>query len=214
MDQNSFALVVDRNPNCRAKLKRCLERAFPAIRVDTAGGFSHGRLLLEQCSYYVGLIAADLPDGHGFDLMARAQMGTRRMHIVATAGNCDDISFSRAMRAGAEGFVLREETEDDLVPRLRGLSRGSPPLSPPVARHLMRAFVRAPVEQALVEHGLTPKEVEVLAALAKGLRVRQAARTLGVSENTVRTHVKHVYSKLNISTRAEATRAALRAGLG
>jgi DNA-binding NarL/FixJ family response regulator len=211
--QHNQALVVDSHPNSRAKLKRCLERAFPDIHVDTAGGFSHARYLLDQSAYYVGLIAADLPGDHGFDLMALAQTGAQRVHVVATAADCDDLAFAKALRAGAEGFVLREDTEDDLVPRLRGLSRGSPPLSPSVVRHLMRAYVRAPAEQLPLHHGLTPKEMEVLAALAKGLRVRQVAQTMDVSENTVRTHVKHAYSKLNISSRAEAARAALRLGL-
>jgi DNA-binding NarL/FixJ family response regulator len=92
------------------------------------------------------------------------------------------------------------------------MASGYPPLSPQLARYLVRAYVRSP-DGASPSVELTVKEREVLKALATGNRVSEAAEQLGVTKNTIQTHVRRVYSKLNISSRAEATAVATRIGL-
>lgn len=213
MSQFNRALVVESFAPCRLKLKGLLERAFPSIAVDTAGSDIHGGELLSRTHYYLALISVDLCNEGGFRLISQAHASAPPVHVVAISASCADGRFSKALSAGAEGYLLTDEDADDLLPRLRGVSRGHPPLSPQAARHLMRTYRCSPALTTTPVSDLSLKERQVLSVVAQGLRVKKIAERLNVSESTVQTHIKHIYSKLDISSRAEATIAASRIGL-
>ena len=211
MHQFNQALIVDLNREGRERLRYIVERAFPGIATHTAGDPISARSMLQRHDYQLVLVATDSACEEACKLIARAH-APRRAHVVALAEDCNELRLAAVLRAGAEGYLVKGEDTEDLVLRLRGLARGSPPLSPLAARQLVKTCVRsAPMPAASPE--LTTKEREVLAVLARGVKLRQAADDLGVSYNTVATHVKRLYSKLNVSTRAEATLAATRIGL-
>lgn len=212
MHQFSQALIVDIQREDRERLRRIVERAFPGIAVHSAGDPVSARSLLQRHDYQLVLVESGSACEEACGLIALAHDGLRPAHVVATADDCNEQRLAAVLRAGAEGYLVKGEEAEELVLRLRGLARGNPPLSPLAARQLLKTCVRAtPAPAAATE--LTLKEREVLAVLARGVKLRQAADDLGVSYNTVATHVKRLYSKLNVSTRAEATLAATRIGL-
>lgn len=116
------------------------------------------------------------------------------------------ISYGSPLREGAKPKAL--------VRQLQGIREGRPPLSPAVACRILPFFRQAKPDLALQETvALTPREREVRALLARGLSIAEAARMLAISHHTVEDHVKHIYRKLNITSRPEAALRAKNLGL-
>jgi DNA-binding NarL/FixJ family response regulator len=130
--------------------------------------------------------------------------------IVTTVYADDDHLFS-ALRAGAQGYLLKDQSRERLTEQLRGILHGEPPLSPSIARRLMRTFT-APAQHR-EDSGLTAREIEVLTLIANGHTLKDVGKALGISRFTVGDHVKMIYRKLNVASRAEAALQAARLGI-
>ncbi|MBN8483111.1 MAG: response regulator transcription factor, partial [Xanthomonadales bacterium] len=199
------ALVVDDLAPSRDWLARSVARAFPGIAVRLAADIATARAQLEPRPD-LALIDLGLPDGSGVGLIeVLAARGT--LCVVATVFD-DDAHLFPALRAGAEGYVLKDQAQESLGDLLRGIADGQPPLSPSIARRLLREFQPAP--RATDDVALSPRETDVLRLIAKGLSVPEVATMLGLTRNTTAGYVKDVYRKLSVSSRAEATLEAAR----
>lgn len=128
--------------------------------------------------------------------------------LVLTVYDSDDEVF-RALCAGASGYLLKTTPPARLLESLKEIASGGAPMSPEVARRILRLFreVRPP-EQA--SYRLTPQEHELLKLLVDGHHKKTAADALGISVNTVSFHLKHVYEKLQVHSKTEAVAKALR----
>lgn len=199
------ALVVDDLAPSRDWLARSVERAFPGIAVRRAADLAGARAQLEPRPE-LALVDLGLPDGSGIELIeVLAAHGT--LCVVATVFD-DDAHLFPALRAGAQGYVLKDQAQDSLGDLLRGIAAGQPPLSPSIARRLLREF--QPVAQSAEDVALSPRETDVLRLIAKGLTVPEVATMLGLTRNTTAGYVKDIYRKLSVTTRAEATLEAAR----
>ncbi len=212
MSPFDWALVVDDLASSRDWLARATQIAFPGIRIALAASLAQARALCEPPPP-LALIDLGLPDGSGVRLIEQLQpLGC--LCVVATVFD-DDAHLFPALHAGAQGYVLKDQTPEALAAMLAGIAAGQPPLSPSIARRLLRHFappVSAPAPAAM-ETTLTARETEVLRLIAKGLSVGEAADLLGLSRHTVAGYLKDIYRKLSVSSRAEATLEALRRGL-
>jgi DNA-binding NarL/FixJ family response regulator len=136
--------------------------------------------------------------------------------VVATIFD-DDAHLFPALRAGAQGYLLKDQPPEQLVKQLRGISEGHPPLSPSIARRLLEHFHVAQQLPASVFDAeclqLSPREREVLVHLARGISIADIGVEMAISRHTVSDHVKNIYRKLNISSRAEAALQAKNMGL-
>jgi DNA-binding NarL/FixJ family response regulator len=132
--------------------------------------------------------------------------------VVATVFD-DDAHLFPALRAGAQGYVLKDQSREQLADMLRGIVAGQPPLSPSIARRLLRQFRTVADVAAAPAESLTAREREVLGLIGKGLTVPATAQALGISRHTCVGYVKEIYRKLEVGSRAEATLAASRLGL-
>jgi DNA-binding NarL/FixJ family response regulator len=116
----------------------------------------------------------------------------------------DNEHVFEALRNGATGYVLKTTPPDDLIDALGQLHAGGSPMSSAIARRVVEAFHRAPLVPDH-ETPLTPREEEILDLLVQGFRYREIGEQLFISLDTVRTHVRHVYEKMHVRSRAEAT---------
>jgi DNA-binding NarL/FixJ family response regulator len=179
------------------------------------------------------LVDLELPDGNGLDLLS-ALTPYPATKIVTTLYSDDDHLFP-ALQCGADGYLLKEDRFEVLVEELQKIVRGQPPLSPAIARRLLTHFrpggdggVRdsgftpladggssRPVafERAPEHERLTPRETEVLTYLSKGFTIKEIASLMGIKWFTVNDHIKSIYRKLNVSSRAEAAVLASKQGL-
>jgi DNA-binding NarL/FixJ family response regulator len=134
--------------------------------------------------------------------------------VMLTTFDLDEYVYE-AMRAGASGFLLKTAPPDQLAGAVRAVVAGDSLLAPEITRRLLDAFVRRPPPgsgpQGLEE--LTKRELEVLELVASGLSNAEIAQRLYVSDTTVKTHVAHVFAKLNVRDRAQAVIATYESGL-
>jgi two-component system, NarL family, nitrate/nitrite response regulator NarL len=183
------------------------------------------------------LVDLELPDGNGMELLAElAQYPATK--IVTTLYSDDDHLFP-ALQRGADGYLLKEDRFEVLVEELQKIVRGQPPLSPAIARRLLTHFRDGPggaegglapdaglrgigtspaqrpvpLEKPLDHERLTPRETEVLTYLSKGFTIKEIASLMGIKWFTVNDHIKSIYKKLNVSSRAEAAVLASKQGL-
>ncbi|MBX3689120.1 response regulator transcription factor [Dokdonella sp.] len=206
------ALVVDDLASSRDWLAQALALAFPGISIAHAATLAQARAACDPPPP-LALIDLGLPDGSGVALIEHLHpRGT--LCIVATVFD-DDAHLFPALHAGAQGYVLKDQTPQSLAAMLTGIAGGQPPLSPSIARRLLRHFQPLPEAAAVAEPEatLTPRETEVLRLIAKGMSVAETAELLTLSRHTVAGYLKDIYRKLAVGTRAEATMEALRRGL-
>jgi two-component system, NarL family, nitrate/nitrite response regulator NarL len=186
------------------------------------------------------LVDLELPDGNGMELLAEwVQYPATK--IVTTLYSDDDHLFP-ALQCGADGYLLKEDRFEVLVEELQKIVRGQPPLSPAIARRLLTHFRQGapgaagttggnsgpiPLDSGLqssrpmplgrgapLDHErLTPRESEVLTYLSKGFTIKEIASLMGIKWFTVNDHIKSIYKKLNVSSRAEAAVLASKQGL-
>ena len=180
------------------------------------------------------LVDLELPDGNGMELLAELSHYPATK-IVTTLYSDDDHLFP-ALQCGADGYLLKEDRFEVLVEELQKIVRGQPPLSPAIARRLLTHFRHGtghdtqvpesgfmpasfstskpvPIDKPLDHERLTPRETEVLTYLSKGFTIKEIASLMGIKWFTVNDHIKSIYKKLNVSSRAEAAVLASKQGL-
>jgi DNA-binding NarL/FixJ family response regulator len=208
------ALILEDVPAIRDWLGGLLHEIFPGIAVQAASTLAQGRrILADGARPQLALVDLGLPDGSGTALIRELAQMPSPCTIVVTTLFADDEHLFPALRAGAHGYLLKDQPQERLVAALEGILRGEPALSPAIAQRLLRAF-NTPDETAPGSNAvLTPREREVLTLIAKGSRLPDVVQRLGISRHTASDHVKNIYRKLEVTSRAEATLKAVRLGL-
>ncbi len=169
--------------------------------------------LLEQ-QPHVFLVDLALPDGSGFELIARIRKSASECKAVVISVFGDVRNVVRAIELGADGYLLKGAGLEQMTHAIRTVLEGGAPLSPSVASHILgklrgadaKARGGAPVQ-------LTDRERVVLESLAKGLTFKEVAAIHGISHHTVGDHVKAIYKKLSVNSRGEAIYEAAQSGL-
>jgi DNA-binding NarL/FixJ family response regulator len=205
------SLLIEDNSEVRGWLSDLLHRAFPGVTVTEAGTVAAARKKLADQLYTLMLVDIGLPDGSGIDLVHEIRERQPDSFAVVTTIFDDDAHLFAALTAGAHGYLLKEQPEATLIAQLRRVIAGDPPLSPSIARRILQHFQLTPPPPPASP--LSERETDVLRLVAKGLGRVEVGSLLGISPNTVAGHIKNVYRKLNINSRAEATQEAIRLGL-
>jgi len=205
------ALLVEDHEVTRQWLAEMITAAFGDIHVVTASTLEGGRHALQSHHFNLALIDISLPDGNGIDLIREITRHSPETYcVVATIYDDDEHLFS-ALQAGAQGYLVKEQAKDQLLTRLKGILNGDPPLTPAIARRVLRHFRAQDKTSPAVR--LSERETEVLTLIAKGYARGEIAELLGITKNTAASYIKKTYQKLNVSTRAEAALKAARLGL-
>lgn len=216
-------LILEDQPQALNMLKQVLKEVLKTATIDHASDLA---ALAGFCpsDYQLFLVDLRLPDGLSFDyIRSFKQACPDTPAIVTTLYADDDLVFS-AMRSGADGYLLKGDGNERLILSLQRLLQGEPPISPTIARKLMRSFEQLKLgagqhlqpqysDEPDLQEVLTPRQIDVLTLIGKGLLVKQVASHLGISPYTVNDNIKAIYKKLDINSRAEATLHASRGGL-
>ncbi|MET9472873.1 response regulator [Streptomyces sp. NPDC002917] len=144
------------------------------------------------------VVLMDLQLGEGIDgVEATRRIAVTGVHVLVLTTYDTDADITRAIEAGATGYLLKAERPEELFAAIRSAAQGRTTLSPPVASRVM-ARMRSPLPT------LTDRERDILGQLSQGLGNREIARALFISEATVKTHLGRIYDKLGVDTRAGA----------
>ncbi|MCA9664432.1 MAG: response regulator transcription factor [Myxococcales bacterium] len=209
-DRSLRLVLVEDQPTILAQQARLLE-AF-GDELDVVGTARDGARALEVIEAQrpdVVLLDLGLPDIDGIEVTQRIKQRWPKIEILIFTIFDDEERVLQAVRAGASGYLLKGAPVEKIVEALHDVSGGGSVIQPRLARALLRRLQPARAEAAK----LTPRETEILTLIAKGLSNRTAAETLGVSRATIRTHLEHIYAKLDVSNRTEAVTEAIRQGI-
>ncbi len=190
---------------------RSILTAIPDAVVLTAATREEARQLARRHRVQLAIIDLLLPDGSGLDLVreftheAESVGRTPTVCVVRTVFDTDE-QVLQALAAGAQGYLVKGESLELTRLRIAAVMRGEPVVSPAIARRLLAAMVaRGSTPSSIAADGdqvLTARELDVLRRISTGLTVAEVAQELEVSDNTVKTHLKSVYRKLGVRTRA------------
>ncbi|MBL8541825.1 MAG: response regulator transcription factor [Betaproteobacteria bacterium] len=189
----------------------------PELRLFAAvGDLASARQALSKAAPDVLLTDLGLPDGSGVDLIRETARRYPATDIMVITVFNDEDHVLASIEAGATGYILKDSMPEEFVGLIRQLRAGGSPISPVIARQLLKRFkpgVPVPPAGPTAEAALSGRESEVLSLIAKGFSFGEIARLLGVSPHTVTTHVKNIYQKLAVHSRGEAVYEASRMGL-
>lgn len=210
------AILVEDEQHTRARLARVLRQCEAVELVGSAGDVAEARGLLERELPGVLITDLGLPDGNGLELLAwvREHSPDTLCLVITVFG--DESSVVAAIRAGARGYMLKDGTPRQITEAVRELLAGGSPISPPIARYLLERVQDEPAPASRPDDptpALTERELEILRLVARGFSHPEIADLLGISPNTVGTHVRHVYRKLEVQSRSEAVYEAVHLGL-
>jgi DNA-binding NarL/FixJ family response regulator len=211
-------LLVDDEELVRAGFRLILESELDLEVVGEAGNGAEAVELTRNLDPDVVLMDIQMPVMNGLEatreIAALGRSETSRV-LILTTFEVDEYVYE-ALRAGASGFLLKRTPAADLVAGIRVVAAGEALLAPSVTRRLIDQFARRPApdkSDVTVLDALTDREREVLALVARGLSNAEIAEELVLTEGTVKTHVKHIFEKLDLRDRTQAAILAYDIGL-
>jgi DNA-binding NarL/FixJ family response regulator len=198
-------MIVEDDAPIRERMAAALGDDDGLDLVGMAATLADARLLCARLRPMVLITDLMLPDGSGIDLIreVRANDPAAEIMVVSALGN--DQSVLEAVEAGAGGYILKDATSLDLSNAVRELVAGHSPISSSIARTIVRRVQRSAAGTAApAAPKLTAREMDILWGIAKGYTYNDLADALGISRNTVPTHIKNIYRKLEVKSRSEA----------
>jgi DNA-binding NarL/FixJ family response regulator len=210
-------VIADDQALVRAGFRAILEMAGGVEVVAEAATGEEAVSVTRRHQPDVVLLDIQMPRLDGLDAARQILATTSAPRVIMlTTFDLDEYLFE-SMRAGASGFLLKDTPREQLISAVRTVAAGDALLSSPVARRLIERFMTSepgpPTSARDLSGSLSPREVDVWRAMARGLTNAEIAGELFVSESTVKTHVAHILSKLGIRDRLQAVIAAYETGL-
>ncbi|WP_329001145.1 response regulator transcription factor [Kribbella sp. NBC_00709] len=209
-------MVVDDQEMVRAGFSALLDAQPDLQVVGQAGDGAQAVELAAELKPDVILMDVRMPVLDGLAatrrILADSAPGEPPRVVMLTTFDLDDYVYA-ALRAGASGFLLKHSTPDELAAAVRVVAAGDALLAPSVTRRLVEDFARAQPVVPITPVRLTPRETDVLRLVARGLSNRQIADELVLAEQTVKTHVSNILTKLDLRDRAQAVVYAYEAGV-
>lgn len=209
--ENGQALVVEDNPETREWLISCVQSAFPALRIESAADLASAMTLIGREEFDLALVDLGLPDGSGMDLIRALNAKDYPCYIVVATIYDDDRNLFTALKAGAKGYILKDQDRERIASYLQGIKKNRPALSAASSQRLIEHFNSK--GEALEKSNLTRREIDVVCLIGKGYSVDQAAEMLKLSPDTIKGYVKSIYTKLQVTNRSEVTLEAIRLGI-
>ncbi len=210
-------LVIDDHMLFRAGLKSLLERR--KIDVFEAADGGTGIELLAREEFEIILLDLRMPDMSGLEVLHWLRQARIKTPVVMLSTSSEEKDLIESLRLGAQGYLLKDMDPDDLVKSLRNVLDGETVVAPDLTGVLASAVQKevttsnSPTFQS-VRDVLTSREMDVLKDITKGWSNKIIARDLGITDGTVKLHVKSILRKLNVHSRVEAAVIAVEEGLG
>ena len=207
-------LLVDDHAVVRTGLRMLLENEEDIEIVGEAGTGQAALQMVERLQPDMVLMDIGLPDMTGIEVTRQMKQQWPQVAIVALTIHEDEEYFFQMLQAGANGYVPKRAAPEELLTALRTAADGGVYLYPSLARLLVRDYLSGDREAAPAGiDGLTDREQEVLAHLAEGASNQEIADTLNISPKTVARHRENLMRKLNLHSRSELVKYAIRKGI-
>lgn len=203
-------VVVEDHTLVRQSLIKMIDGEPEFEVVGEAGNGDEGLELIRKLKPDVVILDISMPGGSGLEVAAHLRTSAPDVSFLFLTMHEDDASISKAIGLGADGYVLKTASTDELLQALRAVAEGGSYLSPFVARRVMDLAAGKRGSSGL---HLTERELEIIRLLAEGARPAEVAAKLFVSVKTVKNHLTSIYAKLGVKTGAQAIVEAFKLGL-
>lgn len=196
-------LILEDMPDTQKWLEGACKLAFPSVTTSVASNIAAANEFIASQEPDIALIDLQLPDGKGHDFIAVLNAQYPGCLSIVVTIYADEAHLMPSLKAGARGYILKDQSRQRIAEMLKQAVAGELPLSPAAAKLVLNqiANVEIPKEQSIP---LTKREIDVLKLVASGASTPFVAEQLSISKYTVEDHLKQIYRKLGISSRAEA----------
>lgn len=196
--------IVEDNAGIRERWRTRIAASGDCACVAACGSAEEAVATLPQLRPDVVLMDIHLPKASGIECTARLKQVLPSVQVLVVSVYSDTNLVFQALQAGASGYLLKHVSAAELLKAIRDITQGSSPMNGQIARKLIESFQRnAPHSEAMPD--LTAREREVLELLAQGYAYKEIADRLRLSVHTVNAHLRHIYEKLHVRSRGEAT---------
>ncbi|BDU21791.1 response regulator transcription factor [Dyella sp. GSA-30] len=211
--------IVEDDPDFCLAISQAIGAAADMRLARQANTRAQGLAIVQGPPVDVLLVDLGLPDGSGIDVIRAAASQWPSCSILVSTHFGDETHVMRSIEAGAAGYLLKDSSPVRIVEEIRSVASGGSPISPIIARQILARF-----RQGMASTGVTPeptapphllsgREKEVLDLITKGFTAQEIARLMQLSHFTVRSFVRRIYSKLKVTSKAEAIYEARTLGL-
>ncbi len=204
--------IVEDNASVRSNLASLLESVPDIQCVAACRSAEEALAILPSLAPDVVLMDIHLPGQDGIRCLSALRSILPGTQVIMLTVEEDPERVFEALRAGATGYLVKHVAPEVIIGAVLEVRRGGAPMSSQIARLVVTAF-RGPDDAGDALPGLSPRESEVLRLLSRGLRSKEIGDELGIGTGTVNTHVRHIYEKLHVRSRAEAVAKLSRVGV-
>ncbi len=214
MQHHTVAIIEDCPETCRRLIKVITSRPEFSL-IATANTLNSAQRLLHHKIPDILLVDLGLPDGSGIEIIHEITNRSPDTEVMVISVFGDEKHVLDAIEAGAHSYLLKDESDDHIIDSLHQILQGGSPMSPTIARHLLRRLHKPSGKnhQTTKTYNLTKRELEVLKLSSKGFTYHETAKILGLSSHTVNSHFKKIYRKLAVHSCNEAVYEAKQLGL-
>jgi DNA-binding NarL/FixJ family response regulator len=203
-------VLADDHAIVRAGIRQVLEHAGDIHIVAEAGDGEIAQNLIQQILPDVAVLDIQMPKASGIEVTRWVRANIKNVGVLVLTAYDDDPYVMAVLQAGANGYVLKTASAEELIQAVRDVYEGKSVLDSSIAQKLMAHIFSS--SQATVVEALTDRELEVLSLAAKGFTNKAIGIQLGISDRTVQGHLAHIFDKLQASSRTEAVMRAVSLG--
>ncbi len=215
-DKDCRVFLVEDDQGTLKRMADIIQAQTNLSLVGKAASYTDACAWLNTNKLDVLLTDLGLPDGNGKQLIEQTREQHPQTEIMVISRFGDENSVVEAIKAGASGYLLKDESEEHITDAIGQLLQGSSPISPAIARYILDYFQNDEIAESNTEEThetlLTPKEKLVLQYISRGYSNKEIAKSLDISPHTVASHIKRIYRKLEVNSRNEAVFEGFRMG--
>lgn len=203
--------IIEDNNTLRASLANLINGTDGLQCVLSLGNLQNIVSELNKAKPDIILMDIGLPNISGIEGVRTIKDNFTNIEILMFTVFEDDDKIFEAIKSGASGYILKKASPEEIIDAIRTLHYGGAPMSASIARKVIMSFQNRP-SSVKEDYQLTARENEILHSLIEGLSYKKLAEKYFISISTVRTHIRHVYEKLHVNSKAEAVAKALKNG--
>jgi DNA-binding NarL/FixJ family response regulator len=203
-------VIVDDHPLFRKGLEQLIHSDGAFAVCGEAGNAAEAMDVIRELDPDLAIVDLSLPGANGIELIKNIRAEFPKLPILVLSMHDESLYALRALRAGAEGYVMKHEAMANVIQAIHEVFSGRPYLSPAMASQIITKFAQGPSKGEVdATERLSDRELEILELIGKGIEVPQIAKTLHLSPKTVETHRAHIKEKLNLANARQVARFAV-----
>jgi len=202
-------VIVDDHPLFRKGLEQLINSSDDALNIcGEAGDAAEGMSVIRRLKPDLAIVDLSLPGANGIELIKNIRAEFQKLPVLILSMHDESLYALRALRAGAQGYVMKQEALENVVNAIREVLAGRPYLSHEMSAKLITNFASGSDQGNPIDK-LSDRELEILELIGKGRDVREIAQALHISAKTVETHRAHIKEKLNLKNARQVARFAV-----